>query len=68
MERFWCSAEQAEEVYGVKVDADGTATPVGARVDRLPSGTFRGWLPTLLVSGAHDQDLRYLSFVLPKIR
>ena len=30
----YVSAEQAEKVYGVKVDADGTATPVGQRVDR----------------------------------
>ena len=30
----YVSAEQAEKVYGVKVDADGTAAPVGQRVDR----------------------------------
>ena len=29
----YASAQQAEEVYGVKVDADGTASPVGARLD-----------------------------------
>ena len=29
----YASSQQAEEVYGVKVDADGTSSPVGARLD-----------------------------------
>lgn len=33
----YVSAEQAEEVYGVRVEADGTATPVGKRAARPPS-------------------------------
>ncbi len=33
----YVSVEQAERVYGVKVDPDGTATPTGARLDRLGS-------------------------------
>ena len=33
----YVSVEQAEEVYGVKVEADGTATPVGGRPARPPS-------------------------------
>ena len=33
----YVSVEQAEKVYGVKVEADGTATPTGARVGRRPS-------------------------------
>lgn len=30
----YVSPEQAEEVYGVRVEADGTATPVGKRAGR----------------------------------
>ena len=33
----YVSAEQAEKVYGVKVDADGTATPTAARLGRPDS-------------------------------
>ena len=33
----YVSLEQAEKAYGVKMRADGTATPTGARSDRLPS-------------------------------
>ncbi len=33
----YVSLEQAEEAYGVKVEADGTATPTGARLGRPPS-------------------------------
>ena len=33
----YVSAEQAEQVYGVRVEADGTATPIGGRLDRRPS-------------------------------
>ena len=33
----YVSEEQAEKAYGVKVEADGTATPSGARLGRPPS-------------------------------
>ena len=33
----YVSVEQAERVYGVKVDADGNATPTRARLDRPPA-------------------------------
>ena len=33
----YVSVEQAERAYGVKVEADGTATPTGARLERPPS-------------------------------
>ncbi len=33
----YVSPEQAEKVYGVKVEADGTATPTGARLHRSSS-------------------------------
>ena len=33
----YVSVEQAERVYGVKVEEDGTATATGARLDRPPS-------------------------------
>ena len=33
----YVSVEQAEKVYGVRVEADGTATPTGARLGRRPS-------------------------------
>ncbi len=33
----YVSVEQAEKAYGVKVDADGTANPTGARLDRPSS-------------------------------
>ena len=33
----YVSVEQAEKVYGVKVEADGTATPTGARLGRRAS-------------------------------
>ncbi len=33
----YVSVEQAERAYGVKLEADGTATPTGARLERPPS-------------------------------
>jgi len=33
----YVSVEQAETVYGVIVDADGTASATGARLDHPPS-------------------------------